>query len=381
MNKFLILVVLSLSMLTVVRAQESHVEAKYFKEIDRTVVNSDLIYAINNPSQFLQIQLRGRFVGKGKPAQMPDRLSLEIYSFARDPLYQSDANRRLKVKVDDQVLDFGLLSYSKLDGKGKDEKSKTNPKPLGSNLAFDVSIPEAAQITRSVNKSLLTVEVMSIQDFRLSELRALAAGTDVIMKVGSSVFRLAPVHLEILRQFADAVTAPNLTIIANAAEPAAVAPDVPSDGNNASLADTLKWLKTRLTRDSATKDVVIPRKFEPIDFDTCRISYRVLPLVQHPPNSNSLVYLIREYQLNLADLNPEAVVVSDVTDFATVTMVTRDYQAKIRVFEHANENGMMGVTRGDSLTELAAINLKNKAAALQYKTALVHAINLCQNGR
>jgi len=136
-----------------------------------------------------------------------------------------------------------------------------------------------------------------------------------------------------------------------------------------------------LTRDSATKDVVIPRKFEPIDFDTCRISYRVLPLVQHPPNSNSLVYLIREYQLNLADLNPEAVVVSDVTDFATVTMVTRDYQAKIRVFEHANENGMMGVTRGDSLTELATINLKNKAAALQYKTALVHAINLCQNGR
>lgn len=45
MKRFPILLASLLLIGAGVRAQESHVQIKYFKDIDRTVVNSDLIYA------------------------------------------------------------------------------------------------------------------------------------------------------------------------------------------------------------------------------------------------------------------------------------------------------------------------------------------------
>ena len=88
-----------------------------------------------------------------------------------------------------------------------------------------------------------------------------------------------------------------------------------------------------------------------------------------------------EYQLDLADLNPEATRVADLGEYAAVSMQTRDYQPKIKLFKHANDSGTMGRTLEDSLTESAGINFKNRAAALQFKTALTHAINLCHAQR
>ncbi len=88
-----------------------------------------------------------------------------------------------------------------------------------------------------------------------------------------------------------------------------------------------------------------------------------------------------EYQIDLADLNPEALRVSDLGDHGTVSMTVRDYQPKIKVLKHANDNGMMGRTLEDGLTETALVNLKDKAAAFQFKNALAHAINLCHTQR
>lgn len=85
--------------------------------------------------------------------------------------------------------------------------------------------------------------------------------------------------------------------------------------------------------------------------------------------------------MDLADLNPEALRVSDLGDYATASMTVRDYQPKIKVFTHSNDNGMMGRTLEEALTEVAFINLKDKAAAFQFKNALSHAIKLCHAQR
>lgn len=125
----------------------------------------------------------------------------------------------------------------------------------------------------------------------------------------------------------------------------------------------------------------MPKRFEPLNFNSCQIIYRVTPQFRNSPVSRSLVYAIMEYQIHLADLNPEALRVSDLGDYATVGMTVRDYEPKIKVLKHANDNGMMGRTLEEALSETAVINLKDKAAAFQFKNALSHAINLCHAQR
>lgn len=362
--------------------QDSHVQITYDKATDRTVVRSDFLYVINTPSQFMEIQLVGRYRGPGKPSQPPDKLYIEFSSFSADPIYQEDARHHLRVKADNQIIDFGLLSYARLDEKGKAEKSRTNPKPLRSNFDFGAALPSAAVISASKRSQPLTLELMSVTDLTPSNLKALADAAEVVMRLGQDVFRLTPMQQRILREFADSVSPKNTDPAAatanTRAEPVEVASGVPSEQNKASLAETLSWLKTHLEHDSGTNDIPVPRRIEPMRLKSCQISYRVVPLIRTSPVSATLVYVIFEYQIDLADLNPEAIRVSEGPGYASLTMITRDYQAKIKVYKHANDGGIMGRTLEDGLSESAVIKLKTKPAALEFKTALAHAINLCQ---
>jgi hypothetical protein len=382
MRSRIILLMLLLLTLTTVRAQESHVQLRYEKSIDRTVVTSDLLYVVNMPSQFMQIQLVGRYPGKGKPSQMPDRIYIQFYSFAPDALYRLDSKHRLLVKVDSKVIDFGLLSYSNVDGKGKDPKERKNLDPLKSNVGFSINLPPAAVIATAHKKDDLTVELMTIEKLSLAELRSLAGASELAMKVGDTVFAFRPVHMAVLREFTESISPANFNSMSvSEPEREKMPPDVPSDEKQTPLAETLGWLKTHLERNGATNDIVMPRRFEPLNFNSCQIAYQVTPVFRNSPVSSSLVNAIMEYQVHLGDLNPEALRVSDLEDHAMVSMTVRDYQPKIKVFKHANDNGMMGRTLEEALTEKAVVILKNKAAALQFKNALSHAINLCRAQR
>ena len=377
-NAFLFLFLFLLAASTGV-AQESHVETSYEKSIDRTIVRSDVLYVVNTPAQFMQIQLVGRYPGKGKPSQMPDRIYLEFYSFAPSALYQPDAKHRLLVKADDKVIDFGLLTYSNVEGKKKDPKDRSNPKEPKSNLGFSVSLPSAAVISTTHKKDELTVEFLSIEELSLAELRLLAGANDLAMKVGDTVFKFRPMHVAILHEFTNAILPPNVeSMLSEKPVPENMPPDVPSAERQTPLADTLRWLKAHIEKQGATNDLIRPRRFDPLAFDNCEIVYRVTPLIRTSQVSSALVYPILEYRINLADINPEALRVSDLGDYALFTMTTRDYQPKIKLFTHANESGTAGRTLEDALTETASINFKNKAAALQFRKALAHAINLCK---
>jgi hypothetical protein len=370
MKNALILLFLFLGAASPGLAQESHVVS--------TIVRSDVLYVVNEPSQFIQIELVGRYPGKGKPLQLPDRIFFELYSFTPSALYQQDAKHRLLVKTDDKVLDFGLLSYSNVEGKKKDPKDQSNPKAPKSNLELSVSLPSAAVVTTAHKKEELTVEFMSME-LSLADLRLLAAASDLTMKVGDTVFKFRPMHAAILREFTNAITPPNVdSMLSKESVNEGMPPDVPSAEGKTQLADTLQWLKTHIERQGATNDVVRPRRFEPLAFDKCEITYRITPLIRTSQVSSALVYPIMKYQINLADMNPEAVRVADLANYSVVSMTTRDYQPKIKLFTHANDNGTMGRTLDEALVETASINFKNKAAALQFRKALAYAINLCK---
>src|SRR2546423_9253478 len=88
-------------------AQESHVQRRYAKNTRLTVVTSDALYVINMPTQFMALELWGRYTGQDQPPkQMPDKISLEFSSYTLEPIYQKDENHRLAVRADEEILDF-----------------------------------------------------------------------------------------------------------------------------------------------------------------------------------------------------------------------------------------------------------------------------------
>lgn len=362
------------AMLRPVYAQQPHVELRYFKDIDKTVVSSDLMYVVNMPSQFLQMQLIGRYPKQGKPQQLPDRISLQIFSYTTQPFYQQDDARRLQVKADERIFELGLLDYSRIE-----EKSESKSGSKKTVLNVRAALPQTALI--AANRSIsLVVETMSISGIPLADLNTIAHAQSVLFKIGDTVFPLTPMHLTILREFVEAITPANADVRTGPAPnvPVSAPAGVPSDDNHAPLDATLSWMKRQIEREGSTDDPVLPRRVEPIDFSRCHVSFRLTPLVRTSPVSSNLVYAIMEYQVDLADLNPESVAVSNLSEYAMVSMTTRNAEKKIKIFKHANQSGVMGRTLDEGTASSALMKFKSVAAARDFKFALVHAVNLCQ---
>src|SRR5205814_10578151 len=158
----------------------------------------------------------------------------------------------------------------------------------------------------------------------------------------------------------------------------AIPSDVPSDANKASLDATLKWLGTALEHNTPPKGPFVPRKFEASEFRSCKIRYTLVPIRRTSPVSDQLVYAINQYELYLAELNPEAVSVSQLSDYAAILLATRNSEARIRITMRWNDNGMAGRTMDERSVASTSIDLRNANAAAQIKVAIVHAIGLCR---
>jgi hypothetical protein len=329
------------------------------------------------PTQFMQLELSARYPNQGPPTQAPDQVTLQFQSYAAAPLYQKDESHRLAVKADAEVLDFGLMSYAGLRENGKDSYMADEKARLGINSP----LPSVA-LVRGANKGQpLTLESMSATDVPLSRLTQLARASQVLMKIGATVFALTPNQLGVLREFVAAVTPAGGAGAASAAPRADapnVPPDVPSNANNAPLDSTLRWLKKELPRASAKTGIGVPGQLEVEDFNGCQIGYRVVPRFRNSPVSPSLVYTIIEYQFDLADINPETVRASDAKDFSMLTFNTVNQEQKIKVISRANNSGMAGRTLDETLKAGAILYLRDANSAAQIKEALVHAIGLCR---
>ena len=358
--------------------QEPHVQQRYVKSTNLTLVNSDSLYVINMPAQFMQLELSARYPSQGPPTQVPDKVTLEFQSYATAPLYQKDESHRLAVKADAEVLDFGLMSYTGLRENGKDTYTTDEKARLG----ISSPLPSVA-LVRAANKGQpLTLESMSVTDVPLSRLTKLARASQVLMKIGETVFALTPNQLGVLREFVAAVTPAGGAGVASDAAPKAAAPniprDVPSNANNAPLDSTLRWLKKELPRAGAKAGIGVPGQIEVVDFNSCQIRYRIVPRFRNAPVSPSLFYAIIEYQFDLVDINPETVRTADLKDFSMLTFSTVNQEQKIKVVSRANDNGMAGRTLDETSKASAILYLRDANSAAQIKEAFVHAVELCR---
>jgi hypothetical protein len=360
-----------------VYAQDSHVQSRYVKDTDTTVVTSDTLYVVNMPAQFMALQLTSRHPNQGPPGATPEHTSLQFYSYTPAPLYQKDEAHRLAVKADDEVLDFGLMGYALFRQSGKDTFSAEKNSRLG---VRSLMPPDA--LVRSANGGKdLVLETMSVTDVPLDRLAKLSRARQVLMRIGGTVFPLTQTQHAILREFVAAITPAGGA--RQAAAPTAggpvIPPDVPSDSNNAPLDLTLRWLKKELSRHGSAMGVGVPQQIEADDFSGCQIKYRIIPALSRVPGASNLAYAITEYQLSLADLNPESVRAADLKDFSTVFFQTRDNEPKIKVFSRANDGGHAGRVMDEKTASGASFNLRDKSAAAQLRAAFTHAIRLCQS--
>jgi len=361
-------------------AQESHVQHRYVKDTKLTVVTSDALYVINMPTQFMALQLRGSYPDQDQPPKrLPDKISLEFSSYTTEPLYRNDESHRLAVKADEDVLDFGLLSYVALQENGKD----TYARDKTSALVIRSPIPPDALVRTTHPGKGLTLETMSATNVPLDQITKMANARQVLMKIGNTVFALTATQMSILREFAASITPANAESLAAARTPtnaaASVPSSVPSDSNNASLDVTLRWLKKELSQNSSLKGAGVPARFEAVDFSGCKIKYRMYPALPTVPGGNSrLSYGINEYQLNLADLNPESVRDTDLKDYALIFFETRDHEPKIKQVVRLSEEGHAGRPLDEKQNSGGSFTLRDAEAASQIRAAFVHAIKLCQ---
>jgi TonB family protein len=100
-------------------AQDPHVHTRYVKDSKTTVVETDLMYVINAPQQFMQIGLITRYAGERleKPLK---KIDLLMWSFSREALYRKDTARTLKINTDGEVWDVAPGNYMVFKGETKD---------------------------------------------------------------------------------------------------------------------------------------------------------------------------------------------------------------------------------------------------------------------
>jgi hypothetical protein len=175
-----------------VYAQSSHIKRRYVKDINVTVVEADSLYVINMPTQFMLLQLKGRYPNQGPPAQMPN-ISLQFYSYTAEGLYQNPEAQRLAVKADDKILDFGPMIYAGLQESVKGSHSIDQKSTEGMNS----SMPPDALIRNANKGKPLRLELMTLNEIRPDELTELANARQVIMKIGTTVFALTATQMSI----------------------------------------------------------------------------------------------------------------------------------------------------------------------------------------
>lgn len=143
-----------------VNSQDSHVHSEYIKHIKKTKVTTDLMYVMNAPAQFVQVQLSSLYQGE-KLAKSPSTISLLIWSYSREAMYRKEKGKKLFVVTDGESWLLGRLDSVVMKGetkKGQDAFYTENNPALG----MQVPLPMHAQVRGGKNVNGLLMEFMFV---------------------------------------------------------------------------------------------------------------------------------------------------------------------------------------------------------------------------
>jgi hypothetical protein len=99
-------------------AQEPHVHTRYVKEPKTTIVETDLMYLVDTPQQFVQLGFVTRYP-KERLEKPPKKIDLLIWSFSKEVMYRGEKEHTVKFHTDGESWDISPPFYVVFKGESK----------------------------------------------------------------------------------------------------------------------------------------------------------------------------------------------------------------------------------------------------------------------
>lgn len=183
-----------------VSAQDPHVHTRYVKDSKTTVVETDLMYIVNTPQQFVQLGFVTRYPNE-RLEKPPKKVDLVLWSFSREAMYRGNQGPTLKVNLDGETWSINPQAYIVYKGETKNGQdifwSEKRP-----DLGQPSVLPKTAQVKAQGDINGLYMEQIFFE-FKPDQLQKIAQAKKVEMQLGVTKLVFANEYLSTIRDFAN----------------------------------------------------------------------------------------------------------------------------------------------------------------------------------
>jgi len=180
------------------RAQDPHVHTRFIKESKTTMVETDLMYLINTPVQFVQVGLVARHPGE-RLEKPPKKIDLLIWSFSRDVMYRADKDHTVILRADGESWSITpeLYAVFKGDTKNGQDVFWNEKRPV---IGEPSPLPDNAQVRAQGGVNGLFMEQIFVE-LKPEQLTKIANAKKVEIQLGISKFGFTDEYLSTTRDF------------------------------------------------------------------------------------------------------------------------------------------------------------------------------------
>lgn len=199
-----LLIVISMFVITRGQTTDSHVRTEYLPKVKMTKVETDAMFVINTPEQFMQLSLVARYPTQ-QLVKPPKTVNITIFSNSPRLMYESTKDQNLTVVTDGETWKAGELTY----WSGKGERTKAgqeifvNEKRPG--LGLENPLPASALVREGKDIDRLYMEWLLI-DLKMEQFAKIARAGTVEFQIGKTRFQFTENQMNTVRAFASRIT-------------------------------------------------------------------------------------------------------------------------------------------------------------------------------
>jgi TonB family protein len=179
-------------------AQDPHVRTRFVKETKTTIVETDWMYLVNTPQQFMQLGLVTRYPNE-RPEKPPRKINLVVWSFSGAVMYRENKGPLLKFNTDGESWSVSPEAYLVFKGETKNGQDLfwAEKRP---DLGQPSLLPETARVRKDGGVSGVFMEQVFIA-LTPDQLAKIAGAHKVELQLGVTKLALTDEYLSTIRDF------------------------------------------------------------------------------------------------------------------------------------------------------------------------------------
>ena len=185
-------------------AQGTGVKSEYLKDGNITKVETNMLYVGNTADQFVGIQLTGTY--KGEKLESPPKIEITVFSFSKEPIYKKDKDRVVVIIANGTETNVGTLTNTIFKGETKNGVDTYFAVGGDPNIGMQVPLPQGAVIRAGGTMNGMTMELLTLQ-LKPEQFLKMATSPSIRFKIGSTILTPTNRHIDVIRNFAEQVTA------------------------------------------------------------------------------------------------------------------------------------------------------------------------------